>query len=251
MIVPTGRQTTSGGWYAEVQTPDPQGTRLAGVTLWHPGQTLSDLIGDDHSAESRGWFERTGALLADLHTNTANWTPPAGFIRHRLDADGLVGEAPFWGRFWEAQGLPPDEHHLLTSARELVAACLAEVSTPLVPIHADAHPGNVLVSGDKLGLIDFDDCAWGWPVFDMAVSLRGAWAEPDFHGLRDRFLAGYQARRALPDDILQQLDLFLLARSLMLVSWCADRPEVVGDGPDADWKRELLDDVRRGLEVLS
>jgi len=37
------------------------------------------------------------ALLAELHTHTANWTPPAGFVRHRLDADGLVGKTPFLG----------------------------------------------------------------------------------------------------------------------------------------------------------
>jgi Ser/Thr protein kinase RdoA (MazF antagonist) len=239
LIVPTGQRATNGDWYVAAETPDPEGWRHAGLTVWHAGETLQSRIGDDRGPATRGWFERAGSLLAELHTHTANWTPPAGFVRHRLDADGLVGKTPFWGRFWEASCLNAEEQKLLSEARELVRARLIELSAPFSLIHADAHAGNILISGDRLGLIDFDDCAWGWHAFDMAVSLRSAWGEPGFDGLRERFLTGYEARRALPTGILKQLDLFLLVRALTLVSWCAMRPEVVGD----DWKPDLLDDI--------
>lgn len=59
LLVPTGRRTTTGAWYAEVPTPDPEGSRLAGLTLWHPGQTLADLIGDDRGPATWPWFERS------------------------------------------------------------------------------------------------------------------------------------------------------------------------------------------------
>jgi Ser/Thr protein kinase RdoA (MazF antagonist) len=245
LIVPTGRRTLAGDWYTEVQTPDPEGSRLAGMTLWHPGQTLADRIGEDRGPATWPWFQRTGALLADLHNATASWAPPSGFTRHRLDAEGLVGETPFWGRFWDVPCLTADERRPLSEARDLVAARLADWREPLILIHADAHPANVLVSASQLGLIDFDDCAWGWPMFDVAVALRSAWGEPHFAPVRDRFLAGYAARRALPDDALAQLDLFLLARTLMLISWCADRPEVVG--AESEWKPDLIDMVRAAL----
>ncbi|GEO00436.1 homoserine kinase [Novosphingobium sediminis] len=246
LLVPTGRRTVDGAWYAEVPTPDPEATRLAGMTLWHPGQTLADLIGDDRGPETWLWFERTGALLADLHNATAGWTPPAGFTRHHLDAAGLVGEAPFWGRFWDLPCLTADERTLLGKARDLVAARLAALTDPLILIHADAHPANVLISGDALGLIDFDDCAWGWPVFDMAVSLWSASSEPRFPDLQDRFLAGYAARRPLPDSALEQLSLFLLVRTLMLIGWCSDRPEVVG-APE-EWKPGLIAKVGAAMD---
>jgi Ser/Thr protein kinase RdoA (MazF antagonist) len=249
LIVPTGRRTASGAWYTEVGTPDPEGTRLAGMTLWHPGQTLADLLGKDRSPATWDWFERTGALLADLHNATSGWTQPPGFTRHRLDLEGLVGETPFWGRFWDVPGLSAEERGLLSEARSLVAARLAGLTDPLILIHADAHPANVLVSGDRLGLIDFDDCAWGWPVFDMAVTLWSSTSEPQFAALRDRCLAGYASRRALPQDLLGQLDLFLLTRSLMLIGWCADRPEVVGE-PE-EWKPDLIAKVRAALERLA
>ena len=247
LIVPTGRRALDGNWYTEVATPDPDGSRIAGLTLWHPGQTLETLIGEDRGPETWDWFERTGALLAELHNATASWTPPATFTRHRLDTGGLVGEAPFWGRFWDVPCLTADERQTLATARHLVAARLADLSAPMILIHADAHAGNVLVSGEKLGLIDFDDCAWGWPMFDVAVALRSAWGEPHFAGLRDRFLTGYASRRALPQDVLAQLDLFLLMRTLMLISWCADRPEIVG--AESEWKPGLIDQVRATLAL--
>ena len=245
LLVPTGRRTASGAWYAQVATPDPEGTRLAGMTLWHPGQTLESLIGKDRGPETWDWFERTGALLADLHECTSAWNPPPGFTRHRLDAQGLVGERPFWGRFWDMPCLAADERQLLSEARAHVATRLAALTDPQILIHADAHPANVLVSEGNLGLIDFDDCAWGWPMFDLAVSLWSASSEPRFPELRARFLAGYAARRALPEDALEQLNLFLLMRTLMLVSWCANRPELAG--AESEWKPGLIDKVRAAL----
>lgn len=247
MIVPTGRQTANGAWYVRVETPDPKGWRHAGLTVWHEGHTLESLIGDDRGPQTWHWFERAGALLADLHTHTANWAAPAGFIRHRLDADGLVGDAPFWGRFWEARCLDGEEQRLLSAARKLLRAHLSELDAAFGLIHADAHVGNILISGDNLGLIDFDDCAWGWHAFDIAVTLRSAARKPRFEGLRDRFLAGYEARRALPAGILRQLDLFLLARALMLVGWSDERPETAGE----DWKPDLLEDIRQAMATLS
>lgn len=247
LLVPNGRRTTDGAWYAEVATPDPEATRLAGMTLWHPGQTLESLIGKDRGPATWPWFERTGALLADLHNATASWTPPQGFTRHRLDAEGLVGENPFWGRFWEAAPLPADERQFLTEARDLVADRLAALTDSLILIHADAHPANVLVTGERFGLIDFDDCAWGWPVFDMAVSLWSASSEPRFPELLDRFLAGYASRRPLPADVYAQLRLFLLMRTLMLIGWCDARPDLAGP----DWKTDLIAKALKGIRNLN
>lgn len=247
LLVPTGRRTVDGAWYARVPTPDPEGSRLAGMTLWHPGQTLESLIGKDRGPATWDWFESTGALLAELHNATADWTPPQGFTRHRLDAGGLVGETPFWGRFWDASVLTADERQLLSEARRAVTARLAALTDPLILIHADAHPSNVLISAEQLGLIDFDDCAWGWPAFDMAVSLWSASSEPRFPELLARFLAGYAQRRALPEDVHAQLRLFLLVRTLMLVGWSDARPDLAG----ANWKAGLIAKALKGIGELN
>ncbi|MFM9936704.1 MAG: phosphotransferase enzyme family protein [Novosphingobium sp.] len=263
MIVPTGQRTSDGAWYAAIATPDPEGWRHAGLTVWHEGHTLESRIGEDRGPATWHWFESAGALLAELHTHTESWSPTPGFVRHRLDMEGLVGEAPFWGRFWQAQSLNVDERQMLGTARDLARARLTELAraelargnAPFGLIHADAHPGNILISGSeshsRLGLIDFDDCAWGWHAFDMAVALRSASGKPRFKELRDRFLAGYETRRALPGGILQQLDLFLLVRALTLVIWCEMRPDVVGESPEESWKPGLLDDIRQAMGAVA
>ena len=38
-------------------------------------------------------------------------------------------------------------------------------------IHADMHPGNIVVDGDRLTVIDFDDAGFGWHQYDIATAL--------------------------------------------------------------------------------
>lgn len=251
MMVPTGRRAKNGDWYVPVDTPDAAQWRYAGLTVWHRGQTVESLIGDERGPDTWPWFHRIGELVGDLHTHSERWTVPSGFVRHRLDLAGLAGENPFWGRFWDSACLDADERQLLSAARELVIARLGELQRAGAPfglIHADSHLDNVLVSGDRLGLIDFDDCAFGWHMFDCAVTLYSSWSLPQFGEIRDRFLAGYASRRPLPEDSLQQLDLFLLIRSLMLVSWREMRPDNAGNAQKELWMPNLLRAVRHALD---
>ena len=250
MIVPTGRRAKNGNWYVPVEAPDAARWRYAGITVWHQGQTVDSLIGIERGPETWPLFRRIGELLADLHNNTERWTIPAGFVRHSLDIDGLAGEKPFWGRFWESACLDADERTLLRAAREWVIGKLRDLQRDGAPfglIHADGHLDNVLISGDRLGLIDFDDCAFGWHVFDLAISLHSSWPSEHFDAIRDHFLAGYASRRRVPRNVLEQLDLFLLIRSLMLVSWREMRPDSTANTPKSVWMPKLVRDVRQAL----
>ncbi len=250
MIVPTGRRATRGDWYVPIATPDPGGVRHAGLTIWHEGHTLESRIGTERGTETWPWFHRLGALIGELHTHTQNWAIPAGFVRHRLDRDGLMGEVPFWGRFWESTLLDEEERRLLSSARVWATARLHELEASGAAfglIHADSHLDNVLISGDCLGLIDFDDCCFGWQAFDMCVALHSSWSHADFPSIRDHFLAGYETQHALPADILQQLDLFLLIRSLQLVSWREARPNIPANLRKELWMPKLVRDIEHAL----
>jgi Ser/Thr protein kinase RdoA (MazF antagonist) len=93
-------------------------------------------------------------------------------------------------------------------------------------IHADLHPGNVLVGPGGLTVIDFDDAGFGWHVYDMAVALYYVANRPDFPTLRAAFLSGYSAVRDLPPHTEDLLPMFLLIRSLALIGWLHQRPEI-------------------------
>ena len=225
-------------------------TRLAGVTRWIDGEVLDDFLeSPDRTGERPLWFHRLGALVARTHLQSEAWTPPPGFVRPWLDADGLMGPAPRWGPFWDHAALSAEDRELVLAARDLLYARLSALpKEPAVfgMIHADLHPGNLLVREDGLAIIDFDDAAFGWRMYDIAVALTHQQAAPDFAAVRDAFLAGYREVRDLPEAEAAQLPQFLLVRDLVQLGWLHERPEI-----DAgDWLPGRIAQVRRGCLSL-
>lgn len=94
-------------------------------------------------------------------------------------------------------------------------------------IHADLVRENVMVYGDKLWLIDFDDAGFGFRLFDIATTLLKNLHEPDFNQLRGALLAGYRSERPI---CTRQLDLFMALRAVTYVGWVASRLNEDGSG---------------------
>ena len=58
-------------------------------------------------------------------------------------------------------------------------------------IHADLYPENVLFKSGKAYPIDFEDCGYGYWMWDIAVALcTWAWGV-DWERMRDAFWKGY------------------------------------------------------------
>ena len=109
-------------------------------------------------------------------------------------------------------------------------------------IHADMHPGNVLVDGDRLTVIDFDDAAWGWHAYDIAVALVHQQDRPEPGGARARL------RRRLPrrcgrsrTQTLMLLPMFRLVRGLAQIGWYHQRPELNRSARFDEVKAVVLD----------
>ncbi len=172
-------------------------------------------------------------MIADFHLATARWTPPPGFKRHAWDAEGLVGDAPFWGRFWEIEAASDDERVRLSAIRNQLLESLSALprnAGVYSMIHADLHARNVLRDEDRLSVIDFDDAGIGWHAFDLAVAI---WDRMDmltgqthFELAHDALMKGYRSRRGECDQATGQVRMFLLIRSLMILRWMQNRPEV-------------------------
>ena len=145
-------------------------------------------------------FRTIGALAARLHNQAARWRPPPGFTRHAWDTDGLVGEQPFWGRFWELAALSDAERALMVRARDRVRDELSRLERSprnYGLIHADFAPENLMVDGDRVRLIDFDDAGYGWHLFEIATSLYFHIGQPYFAAIEQATIAGYRAEREL------------------------------------------------------
>jgi Ser/Thr protein kinase RdoA (MazF antagonist) len=225
--VPVPRATRSGAGYTGVDVAGEH--RYAGVLEWVEGKTMSSLI--EKSVEpdfTTTRFSQLGEIIATLHNQATEWDPPPGFTRHSFDSDGLMGEKPFWGRFWESPEANAKQQGALATLRNRIYKVLTSFSRErelYSLIHADLHPGNIIVHGERLHLIDFDDAGFGWHAYDLAVALTMDEQDTDFDTISEALYAGYRKHRQLDERTLSAVPLFLLVRALVQTGWFAGRPE--------------------------
>ena len=195
------------------------GGRMASVVAWVDGAPLGEagvpLVGT--ATEQVRQHHALGRLCAQVHAATDHLRLPDWFTRPRWDHDGLVGNAPFWGRFWEHPALTPQEAGLLAEARTWLSAQLALQTGAIGLIHADVLRENVLVNDGSLSLIDFDDSGYGYRIYDLGTVLSQNLYEPAYADIRAALCEGYGLADAA------QVDAFTLARTMASVGWAAPR----------------------------
>ena len=204
------------------------GPRQVDVFEWIDGNQLGSV--EQGLSSDRAWVERTyavvGELAARMHNQSCAWQAPAGFQRHSWCDDGLAGATPLWGRFWELEGLTPRQRSLFEGLRARLEQDLVDfgkTSDRFGLIHADLVPENILVNGDRLRIIDFDDAGFGWHLFEIATSLYFIRRDSNYEIARDALIAGYRRHRALPDEHLRLLPMFLAARGTTYLGWVHTR----------------------------
>jgi Ser/Thr protein kinase RdoA (MazF antagonist) len=202
--------------------------RQVDVFEWIDGRQLGSIesgVAGDEDAVAAQYFQ-IGALAARMHDHTERWQPPPAFHRHSWDAAGLVGEAPLWGRFWELEALAPAERELLTRVRRALSLDLETFGrTPdrYGLIHADLIPENLLIDGERICVIDFDDAGYGWHLFELATSLFFISTESAYSAAREALIGGYRSERPLSDEAIGRLPLFLAARGTTYLGWVHTR----------------------------
>lgn len=203
----------------EVAHTDVPDARLCVLFRWVEGTPLA---GTDTLAA----FELLGTINAKLHRHAEHWTPPPGFVRQRWDLDGMLGEHALWGRFGDLAALTGAERALLSRAADAVRSDLARHGTApdrFGLIHADLMPDNVLVHAGVPQLIDFDDCGFGWFLYDLATLLLLHEGRPRHDAARQAWLRGYRGVRALDDAQLERLPALTMARRLVVLGWLHTR----------------------------
>lgn len=228
--VPEPARTTDGGLLVAIELVDGQ-TQYADLIGWVDGEPLGESGTPLGLSEPRlrAIFETIGRETARLHGAADAFACPHGFQRPSWNVDGLLGNAPLWGRFWDCAGLDHSaDRRYLTDLRDELHDRLAAIAPRLDYglIHADLVRENILVQGGSARFIDFDDSGFGFRLFDLATTLLRNRGEPYYPAIRQSLLGGYLALRPEASADLEHLPLFLLLRSLTYIGWAGSRSEM-------------------------
>jgi Ser/Thr protein kinase RdoA (MazF antagonist) len=192
-------------------------------------------------------FRVLGGMAARLHTHAREWRRPAWFTRFTWNYETSIGPRGHWGRWQDGMAVGREEHEVLarldaTLRRRLEAFGTGPERFGLV--HADMRLANLLVDADdadgdpddapdgerrrepdlvaadsRVTVLDFDDCGFGWYLYDLGGSLSFMEDDPRVPELVDAWVAGYREVRELSTEEVAELPTFVLLRRLLLVAW--------------------------------
>jgi Ser/Thr protein kinase RdoA (MazF antagonist) len=200
----------------QVETPE-LGERNVVLFEW-----LSGDMPDPDAHDLQPGFRTLGAVSARMHRHTRGWRRPDGFARFSWDYQTTLGERGHWGRWQDGLGIGREELDLLgrldaTLRRRLDAYGQGPERFGLV--HADIRLANLLVDGDRVRVIDFDDCGFSWFMYDFATTVSFIEDHPDVPELKDAWVEGYRSVSPLAPADEAELDTFVMLRRLLLVAW--------------------------------
>ncbi|MCA0456322.1 MAG: phosphotransferase [Chloroflexi bacterium] len=218
MQVPHPVATTTGEWLTEAMVETLDEPLPCVLFQWIEGHFYST------SEIPLGEVSRAAGFIAGLHEFAAAHQPPENFTRPTLDWEGFFGEQSPYNPGEGARIFTADQKAVFGEIEAEVQNVFHELDAlpdAFGVIHADFLPKNFLFTESGVAAIDFDDLSWGYFLYDLSPTLLLFKAESRYPALREAWLAGYSAVRALPPNFDHDLEAFMAARLLASCLWQA------------------------------
>jgi len=173
--------------------------------------------------ERRGLYERAVDLLVKLQSKTAPGKPGDCIAYSRaFEFDLLRWELDHFVEYLLGADrnvtLKGTDKQVVDRAFDRLAGDIAAWQRGFV--HRDFQSRNLMLKGDEMVLIDFQDCLLGPQVYDLVALLRDSYVQLDFNlidRLIDRYLAGCRSaglERPEKADLLDRFHRMTLQRKL-------------------------------------
>lgn len=179
-------------------------------------------------------FRYLGETTAYLHRQTEIWNGTEKLHRIEWNYDTIIGENAAWGRWNDFPDMTDKAELMLTEVSRIIKKRLeryGKTSNNYGLIHADLRLANLLLEGEQIKVIDFDDCGFGWHLHDLASALSFIEEKPIVPKLVNEWLAGYKKVLPFTDTDFEEIDTFIMMRRLQLTAWLASHQE---SGPVAE-----------------
>ncbi|MDO6565371.1 phosphotransferase [Amphritea sp. 1_MG-2023] len=220
-----------------IETPKPITTRSgAAIASFSTGHDIRDVVAFSFmsgkepatNAELINGFRQLGSISAKLHTHSQNWVRPETFVRKTWNFNTMLGATPLWGDWRAATGLTEAGQHTIEQACLMIQDQLETYGmrdNRFGLIHADLRLANLLIDGDRLGVIDFDDCGLSWFMYDFAAAISFIEDDPIVPSLQSAWIEGYRDHRPLSAVDEAMFPTFIILRRILLTAWLASHSE--------------------------
>lgn len=218
LCVPRPLTLADGRLLAEIEVAGLPGVQRCSLLTWLPGESLKP------EQLTPGHARAMGELLARLHDCAAGWQPPAGFARPRLNAEGLFGRCSPCAPDSAAGLFSAELRRIMAAVEERTRALMQRLDAEADAfglIHADLIAKNCLFVAHGVCALDFDHCAWGYYLYDLAPAMLQFSALPAREALAEALWRGYTARRPMPSQRRDDLETLVAARLVASCRWLA------------------------------
>lgn len=180
----------------------------------HPDPARDGEAGED--------FRQTGRIAALLHRDAAEWKESRRLARAHWDYEHMIGQGGLFGDWRRCTDLSLGERRFLEEICAGIRRRLWEYGRDdenYGLIHSDLRAANLLKDGGAMQVIDFDDCGFGWHMYDLAASVSFLEDHPGVPDWIRAWIEGYRTEGVLTERDIRQIPAFVMARRLQLLAW--------------------------------
>lgn len=186
--IPAPVTTRTGNLYCLL--PHGSDVYMGVLFTWVPGVHVG---GADITSAQLGQMARA---VAQLHKFSRTYTPPPGFDRPTYDVGWYLGNTTWRANADFVKLLEPEAVADLLWVSDEVGAFLQAYpknAETFGLIHYDLHIGNFLFHDGVANMIDFDECGFGYYLFDLAHLLFEFVERTEYGRFKQAALEGYCA----------------------------------------------------------
>jgi Ser/Thr protein kinase RdoA (MazF antagonist) len=232
---------TDGSLYTTVETAAVGEPRQCDMFEWIDGRPLRETGQplDIPLSELTALYARVGRIAASIHNATERWQRPPGFDRPAWDSEGTFGESAHLGDFRRLTDISHEQRQMLLAIADKVAEVQTAFGKTLDRYglsHCDFLAENIFICEDGLRLVDFDDSGESWHLLDICTAVFDLLETPSYEPCLEATIQGYREVRDLPDEHLQMMPAFVMARILSYLGWCAKKTHM----PQTAWMKPVL-----------